>query len=501
MPDDLILTRTHRIYSERQEQLRNNHAAVAGGRPYIDLRLQRAPNESDLSWNGSTDKSVQGRRRRAYLLNDAGRISGKINQYLFAQAAARDGIDPAFSADTTTTGLTIDRFWEHVSELFTAGQWVWLHCDRGAPELDNETGRPRLRTLAQREAVGDRIYWSAYGSADVVDWAFDSAGKLLWLLTSESVYRNDDPFAEPKTASVRVLWRRGTGGAGATWARWETVDQKAKQTAAGAISIPDVPFELLGTPSAAPWWFDDVELIQCALMNLASLHHENLVKTVYPQLVIPQVMVEGLESKLIERYGADHGAAVTELVRELIRGLDRPFVEDKEHNGITRYLQPSAMDLKAIPDEEDRRRKALFDAVGLALFNRETRQVQSAESKQFDHLDTAATLGNRALLMQEAEAKLVALSTKLDASFAGYEPVWPSDFDVPNTAEDVGTLTQLGNFAELTPSLRQQMLRTAVKLLDSIERITPENRQAIMDEIEALTDEVTEPPPELTPRP
>jgi len=250
--------------------------------------------------------------------------------------------------------------------------------------------------------------------------------------------------------------------------------------------MPDVPFVALGTPSASPWWFDDVEMVQAALLNLSSLHHENLVKTVYPQLIIPQVMAEGLEAKIVERLGLQNGAHVAELVRELVRGLDRPFVEDAEHSGITRYLTPSAADLSAIPTEEDRRRRALFDMVGLALFNRESRQVQSAESKQFDHLDTEATLRNRALLLQDAETKLVALSARLDSTFSKYSPIWPQDFDVPSTAEDVAALTQLANMAEIPPTMARAVLKAGVKLLDSIERITPEDRKAILDEIEAL---------------
>lgn len=486
-PEELLMTREHRIYAVRKAQLGQNLSAIAGGRPYIDLRLHRAPNESDLSWNGSADGSTPGRKARAYLINDAGRISGKINQYLFAAPATRNGIDEVFASDVTSTGLTVNRYWEHVSELLTGGQWVWLHCDRGAPEMDSETGRPRLRTLAQREAAGDRIYWSAYSSRDVVDWSFDLQGNLLWLLTAETRYDNTDPLVEAQTADVRVLWRRGIGGAGATWQRW-TIDEKGKpqMTAEGTLSTPEITFVPLGAPSLSPWWFDDVEGIQCALLNLSSLHHENLVKTVYPQLVIPHMMAENLQAKLVERMGANNGQAVVELVRELIRGLDRPFVEDRESANITRYLQPNAQDLKAIPEEEDRRRRALFDMVGLSLFNRESRQVQSAESKQFDHLDTEATLRNRALLMQDAEVKLVAMSARLDTTFRAYAPAWPQDFDVSDTSADVQALTQVANMGELPPTLQRAIVKAAVKLVDSIERISPEDRETILAEIEAM---------------
>lgn len=483
------MTRQHRQYAARIDQIRYNLLAIAGGRPYIDARLQRAPNEADLSWAGSSTDQIPGRKQRAFLINDAGRVAAKIEQYLFAQPVTRDGIDEVFAEDVTTTGLTIQSFWRDVCTSFTGGQWVVLQADRGAPMINPETGKPVARTLAQRDAAGDRIYWSMWPSTDVVDWCFDSSGRLLWCLCQDTQYQNADPFAEAKQNAVRILWRRGSGSAGATFDHYIEDDKgELKNVRTGQISIPEIPLEFVGVPSSTPWWFDDVEMIQCALMNLSSLNHENLVKTVYPQLVVPTTMIENVEAKLVEQAGMNRGTQITELVHELIRGLDRPFVEDKDNANITRYLQPSSMELKALPEEEDRRRRQLFDVAGLALFNRETRQVQTAESKQFDHLDTASTLRNRSKILQDAEKKMVALSKRLDANFKEYTPIWPMDFDVPNTNEEVAALTQLANFTELTPTMRQQVLRVAVKLMDQIERIPEAVRAQIAEEIEAIQD-------------
>jgi hypothetical protein len=454
-----------------------------------------------LSWEGSDQapfSGTAGRRDRAFLINDAGRVVSKINQYLFANETTRTLIAPDFAADVNGAGLSVVRFWEQVSELFTCGQWVWIQVDRGAPDKDPETGQPRPRSLAAREAAGDKVRWIVWQSTDVVDWAFDAQGRLLWLLTEESLYDNADPMAEPSAAKTRTLWRRGTSGAGATWQRYSGEGEKVVLVAAGDISTQAVPFVLLGQPSQLPWWYDDVEMIQAAELNLDSLHYENLVKTVYPQLVISASMLNNLRVKLQERTNAD-GTTTDELVRELIRGLDRPFVEASEDKGLTRYLQPSAADLTALPTERTRLQRALFDMVGLALFNRESRQVQSAEAKQFDHLDTEATLQNRALLLQETETRLVALSQEIDKTFAGYVPAWPRRFDIPNTKEDSGTLESIANTPDLTPTMRRQVLKAITRVIDGIERIEPEDRQAIDDEIAALSD--AEPVPPTPPAP
>lgn len=478
---DILMTRRHRIYSARIAQLRNNLLVLNGGRPYIDARLHRAPNESDMSWAGNA--TLPARRERAFLVNDAGRVASKIEHYLFSQPATRTAIDESFAADVTTTGLTVHSFWREACNLFTAGQWCWLQVDRGAPLTDPETGLTRPRTLAQRDADGDRVYWSMWSSAEVVDWCFDTNGDLLWLLTDDVMYDNLNPRKGAKEQLTRILWQRGNGG-GATWERYQLEGSNDQLISSGTISIRELPFVLVGIPQNRPWWFDDIEMIQCALLNVGSLNHENLVKTVFPQLVVPASMIMGLEATLQERHGLENGQQIVEVVRELIRGLDRPFVESSEDNGLTRYLTPNAADLKALPEEEERRRKQLFDIAGLALFNRETRQVQTAEAKAFDHLDTSSTLRNRALLLQEAEQKMIQLSRALDSSFSEYEPVWPHDFDVPNTGDDVDSLTRLANFTDMTPQLKRQVMRTAVKLLDQIQHIPPDIMDAILEEIE-----------------
>lgn len=492
MSSDILLTRRHAILDERADQLRHNIMAVAGGRPYIAARLWRAPNESDLSWSGTShltlNPGVTGRVNRAVCIHDAGRVAGKINQYLFAEDVSRAGIDADWARDVTGTGVSVHDFWEDVSTQVTAAGWCWVQIDRDAPAIDPATGRPAARSRRDRELAGDRVRWLLWPAASVVDWRFDTSGRLVWLLTDEETYDNSDPTAEAKAGHLRRLWRREAGGA--TWESWTAgKDGKATMTASGSISSPDVPFVLVGTPSAEPWWFDSIEGLQAQVMNVDSLHVENLTRTVFPQLVIPSSALDSLEARLIERAGQSNGGRILELVREVVRGLDAPMVETAEDSGITRYITPSSSDLDALPKEIDRKRRMLFDAAGLVLFNRETRQVQSAEARQFDHLDTEATLRHRAIMLQEAEARVVEASKSIDTYFAVYEPVWPESFDVIDVAETASGLVDVGNLGNLTLTQRKVLLHAATRLLDGMTRISEEQRTAINDEIEALQEE------------
>jgi hypothetical protein len=478
-----IATRKHRIFSARQDQLAYNILAAKGGRPYVDARLWRAPNESDLSWFGTgRDIGTVGRKKRAAYVNDAGRIVSKITQYLFKIHAERNGIDEAWARDVDGAGSPISRWWIDASETLTAGQWCWVQVDRAAA-LDDAEGNPRERTILEKQRDKDFVRWTLWPSTSVPDWAFDSAGRLLWLITESDVYDNADPNAEPKESKLRSLWRIVDGRLEVSRHIVDGAGEQ-RQLSVTQLALNAIPFTLIGTPTEDPWWFDDVEMLQAQCMNLDSLHVENLVRTVYPQLIIPQTMLEGLEMKLVERYGSNNGESVVEAVREIVRGLDSPIIESATESGITRFIQPSANDLKALPDETDRKRRLLFDMAGLALFNRETRQIQTAESKQFDQLDTESTLKHRSLIMQDAERQLVAMSKMIDPMFKEYDAVWPSSFDVVDVESVTAALGMLGNLPDATPAMRKLALVGALRVLAEVGGVDKQLVEQAREEID-----------------
>lgn len=491
---EIIFSRQNKALAVRAHNLERNLLAVRGGSPYVAARLWRAPNESDLSWSGVSPDGVRvagctGRINRACNVNDAGRIASKINQYLFAEPAKRAGIDAEWALSVTPDGKSIDLFWQEVSELVTANGWCWLQVDRGAPEIDATTGKPAPRSVAQRPE-SDKIKWQIYPAMAVRDWCFDEAGHLLWLITASMVSDNTDPFTQPQAYEARTLWRRGEGSAGASYQTWTLVGDNYVPTAEGVVSSKEIPFVLVGTPSAEPWWFDDIESIQAQLLNLDSLYVEILVRTCYPQLVIPSSAYENVATRLIERDGIANGNSVIEVVKEIVRGMDTPFIEAAEDKGITRTINPSMGDMQALPTEILRKRQLLFDNAGLALFNKESRQVQTAESKQFDHLDTEMTLRARASMLQQAERAMINLSLALDADWEAYEPEWSMRFDVSDLDSDTSALVMLQQIGNLTLTQRKVSLRAATSVLSRLVRMTEEEQAAIAEEIDEITEDV-----------
>ena len=247
-----------------------------------------------------------------------------------------------------------------------------------------------------------------------------------------------------------------------------------------------IPFVLVNSVSARPWWFDDVENVCAQLLNLDSMHNESLTDSVYPQLVVPMSLLNTLETNL--DISELRGERLITLQREVIKGRRNPFFESPEDRGTTRYISPSSQELKAITDEEMRKRGILFDMCGLALFNRESRQAQTAESKSFDQLDTNSTLGNRALILQHAETKLVGLSRYFDPSFAEYTPVYPSKFDVIDAVAMRDCIDLVGNMPNATTAMRKVALKAGLRLMLEMGGCDSDEFKEASEEIDALTD-------------
>jgi len=476
MPDnkDPRLTRSHIIHAARTAQIGLNLLAVAGGRPYIDARLSRLPFESDVSWYGPA-RNGAGRKSRAFLINYAGRIARKINQFVFSTEVQRLNAEPAFLADTTRTGTPINAFMARVSEIITAARWCWISVDRDSLSRDAQ-GQPVRRSVAAKEASGDRVFWSVWAPDEVVDWSFDRSGKLRWVITEQTVYENEDFARPPVSRLVRTIWQRGGG-----LRLWLDPADKEKiaQEEPFSTTLDDVGFIPVGTPSLAAWWFDDVEMILATMLNLTSAHCENLFQSVYPQMILPDSLLQTIMDRL---------KISGEAVMELVRGQNYPIFEPLEANGQTRYLMPNAGDMTPIPTELMRLREEVMKIVGLALQGQYTLQVQSAESKAWDHLDPEAVLKERAGIIEEAETKAIALSRRLDTTFKEYAPVYGKTFNVRDAAAEMSTLLELGKL-DLPPAARKEIQRAGVDILDRLTGLPDDRKKLIVAAIDAAQTE------------
>lgn len=484
----IISSRHHPIFIARSKQLDLNRLAAKGGRPYIDARLWRAPNETDAQWMGDAKEGIVGRRERSALVNDAGRIVAKIRQYIFKKQPERHGVDDVFAANCAGDGVSLDDFMGKVCDAMTTGQWCWIQVDSTPAVIDPNTGRTYEQNLENKPTV----FWRLWESCAVPDWSIEDDGTLRWIIVRTWIYDNSNPLAEARKVEISTLFYLDPRD-GHVYVTDDATDNVNFPLRQGEViqGLDRIPFVLVGTPSPDAWWFDDVENIQAQVMNYDSMHNETLTDAVYPQLVVPMALLNTLQTNLdIEKLDSEH---LIVLQRELIKGRKNPFYEDGESKGTTRYVSPGSGDLKMLTDEQDRKRKLIFDMAGLALMNRETRQVQTAESKSFDQLDTNATLGNRALILQRAEARAIELSAYFDSTFKPYEPVYNTKFDVVDVSalsQTVQTLSQLPN---ITPSMRRIVLKAAMRIVLEVGGVCDDDYERIVEEIDGIPDDDLQP--------
>ena len=468
----LVRDRKHSIILDRMAQMSFNLLAWKGGKPYITTRLTRWPGEDDTSWLGDATKQIIGRRDRGFLVNYAQRIVQKINQLVFTQTVERKGADAAFLLDVTMTGQSVNQVMMNASSMMTAAGWCWLSVDAGRIPVDPGTGQRKVRSMAEKEAAGARPYWCLWSPTEVEDWAYGPDGQLLWLKTNVASLMNTDPRTAAVKTQVVTLWER----AQVTRMTW-TDGTKAPSQEVMVNELGAVPFVPVGVPSADPHWFDGVELIQAATMNLENSHNECLASSHYPQLVIPASLIQAI----MQLGGKSYDEAL-----EMTRGLRYPIMEPDEAKGISRFIMPDAGSSKNIPDEVTRRVKALFDMVGLALANPDTKMVQSAESKRLDQLDPQAVLRGQAQLLEEAERKLVAMTKQMDPTFTDYQPAYPTSFDTRNLKEDMDAIAAMMGAVELPHGVKKEVARVAVYLLNEIHAIPEKRLQELLDEVDQM---------------
>lgn len=494
--DNLLITRENEILTARRNHLELNALAADGGEEYVNRRLWRGINESEISWSGevSGDRVIPGRKKKTFNLNDAGRISGKIEQYIFSEQIVRNGANPDFIENVSGTREGIDAFMLAVCHQITLCGWCWLQVD--APRRDDTP-----RSVKDRIDSGYRVRWRLWPAVSVVDWDIKDDGSIRWLITESTVRISADPRKEARKIDIRTLYELGEDG----FVHITEIPKKDDDDVSDLDLQEDyvirgldrIPFVLVGRPSIRPWWFDMVEQAQCQTMNLTSLHHDTLFVSVFPQMIVSDIAVQNLETSIREEHTKINGEDIVRVIQELIRGRRNPILESSEDKGLTRFIEPGLESSKIMTDEIERIRKAVFDTVGLALFNRETRQIQSADSKKFDHLDTNSTLRHRALMLQRAERDLVEISQKFDGAFSGWDPVYPSDFNVVDTEEASKALVMISNMMDATPEMKRMSLRAAVEVLKEICNFTDEQVEKAMKEIDEK--DFDNPPPVMIP--
>jgi len=426
----IVATREHQIYSERKGQLKINLLGMKGGRPYVNERLSRFSGESTSDWKGSERKDgskINGRLEQSHCIPYLGRIVEKINQHVLGERPTREGAQAEVVDDITLDGESLNQFMRRANSLITSCGWCWIGLDVQAVPAGTVS-------QAVKEAEKLRPYWTLYNALEVVDWKIDSKGGIRWLITEGFIYKSSSPFVKAQRSMVRRLWEPGkvTNFVFKPDSKTEILSfEEIPLEISPGVALDLVPFVLKGEISGQPHQFDNLESVNRTIMDLESCNRSNFFNCVFPQPFVPATVLEMVK----QQFEVNAEEAVS-----MIFGQGYPILlnpDDKEPG----YMMPDASATGTMRTEIDSLKAAMFEVVGL-MMQQNTRQVASAEAKAWDFLDVSQVMRERAELLEECEARAVAIMTTWDPTITPWEPKYNRNFDVGNFEQEIKSITE-----------------------------------------------------------
>ena len=466
----IIAERSNEIYDSRETHNFINLLGWKGGTPYIDERLTRFPGEATEDWDGGTrsDGSVfKGRKETAHVVPHLTRIVEKINQYVLGVNPKREGISEEVEKDISANGESVTQIMKLANSYLTVNGWCWLGID--APFIAPE----EQISQEQKEMEKIRPYWKVYSALEVVDWKIDSTGNILWVLTEGWDYVADSPYEVPYSQRYRQLWE--LGGIVTKYLYDPKSNDKIVSKEVMEISLKDiVPFVLVGKLDTEPIGFDNLESINRTILDLESCNRQNFYNSVFPQMYVPASLLD----VVMQKFNVDALEAVNMIV-----GYNYPIFLS-EGDATPGFIMPDASTIGTMRTELDSLRNELFNSVGLML-QQDTKQVASAESKAWDHLDVEQVMKERASILQDAERKAVLISMQWDPEFPEWDPEYNSDFNITNFKEDIEALIK-ANDSNLPIEMKQQIQKHILHILDKKIKISDEDKESIISSIDSI---------------
>lgn len=457
---DFIFRRSHSDYRSSRAVWEHSRAAYAGGGDYIRNTLIRHVSEIDIEFAE--------RVRRAYYFNYPRRIAQLITQYIFATEPQRLNADAALLEDFSRTGARTNEVMRQFSTLINiygkAALLVEMPFFEGEIDFERrkkERIRPFARALSPLEAV---------------DYAYGNDGKLDWLLVEEEQLQKSDPFVPEYKVRRRKLFTRN---------EFMIFERSAMNSPVRCVfrtqhNLGSVPAVIAGDVDGAEigggHYFEDIVRISDAILNNESEAQMNMIKQMFGLLVISDSFARGSDPVSLP----DISGKPQKFSHVIARSA--AIWESPEEKGISRYISPGGADTRCIREENLALKKELFDLVGMAAQN-ENRQLQSAESKAWDHHHVSQFLAAKAELLEQCENSVWDIMRLYDPSLEKVQVTYNRDFTVSNLESSIRALLDLDKFSE-SKSYHIEVARTALFLLEKLKKIDHTAKENILKEIE-----------------
>lgn len=451
-----IFHRKNAEYTANERRWKRAAEAYSGGREYIEQALIRHVSEIDLEFAE--------RRRRAYYFNYPRAIARRITQYALSVDPVRRNADIELVEDWSRTGLRTNDVMRQLSTLLNVYGRAWLLVDM--PIFD---GTPS-KLQARNERL--RPYARAISPLQVVDWAYGEDGKLLWALIAEEECVCPDPFTPPVRLRRRRLYDRNC------WRLFENNAGNIQEIASGVNPTGCVPLIGITEPDgfglSANHWFEDVVRISEAILNNESEAQMNTVKQMFGMLVVSDSFARSARKFAADERKNDNFAATVARSAAIIESVDE--------KGISRFISPSGVATDTIREENRYLKQELYDVVGLAVQSN-SKERQSAESKEWDFQNVAQFLAVRAELLEQTELDAWKIMRRYDLDLSVPEIHYNRRFSVGDLAAGIAGLLQLSEIPG-GRAYRKAVSRTAVELLGNIGPVSAAEKEKINREID-----------------
>ncbi|KLU17140.1 MULTISPECIES: hypothetical protein [Xenorhabdus] len=470
-----LVSRRHPEYEGRLEHWNFLAATYAGGRNWFQHNIFRYFKEGD--------KEFKERLERAYRFNHTREVVNLINKYIFRENISRERSDApdavkAFWDRATREQMTLDELMSAIDIQTSIFGRIWIVVDSTMKDVE-------VTSLADEKKADARAYAYWLPPQQMLDFAYDDDGNLLWVLTHELVRDDANPFTSSGDLQNRYrLWTRES------WFLFREVKAKKGNAKQAQIElenygehklgvVPVFPVDCMGNAQSryfSPSLIDDIAYLDRAVANYLSNLDAIIQDQTFSQLAIPvQAMMPGDENH----------------TKVLEFGTKRVFTYDAEGGSQPFYMSPDPKQASMIIQTVQTVINEIYHSVGVA--GERTKQDNakgidnsSGAAKAYDFQRVNSLLITKAERLQRAERQMLYLAAKWMGQEKTQEEIdelvaYPESFDVRGLMDEFDVAKQLKEI-EAPESVRRHQMDILIEKI--FPNVSKEMRSAFDKDLE-----------------
>lgn len=452
-----LVKRRHPEYENRLQHWDFLAATYAGGRVWFKDHIFRYFREGDQEYRERVE--------RAYRFNHSREVVNLINKYIFREGVSRSPDAPdyvqRFWQRATRQNMTIDELMSVIDIQTSINGRIWIVVD--------STMKAGAESVADEKKVDARPYAYWISPKQMLDFAYDDDGEMIWALIME-VARDD---ADPLTSSGREynryrLWTRD---------EWVLIRERPKMGRQVVLEVEDrgehglgrvpvFPVDCMGQFESnyySPSLIDDIAYLDRAVANYLSNLDAIIQDQTFSQLVIP---VQGILP------GDDNHKKVMEF------GTKRVFTYDGEGGSKPEYISPDPKQASMIIQTVQTIINEIYHSVGVA--GERTKQDNakgidnsSGAAKAYDFQRVNSLLVTKAERLQRCERQILELvaqwmGEELSSKEEDQLVSWPESFDVRGLMDEFSVAAELSDLSAPDSVRRYQMEMLIEKIFPNV---------------------------------